>query len=253
MLCPNCSETIKDTAKWCGHCGHKIEEPALQKPKPEPVPDPIPEAPARKVAISSQKPVKKKKRPAQPAKAKSVPTKEKPAKPEEKRKPPLWAWIVGLIILGAVVAFGLTKIPQQIAVAKACSAPVFTKTYKPLSITYGYWGFLNDFERENLDSVSCQFMIEGDAYPISDDVNLVSTADVPCAKISPGSFCDENECIWLTYTTKIVNGFPPGRYTVDIVCSARDSIRDGLRDDYGMLVTYGPGNILEYDFILIVE
>ena len=35
MQCPSCSEEIKDTAKWCGYCGHKIKQVAPQS-APEP-------------------------------------------------------------------------------------------------------------------------------------------------------------------------------------------------------------------------
>ncbi|MBU1430566.1 zinc ribbon domain-containing protein, partial [Myxococcota bacterium] len=40
MNCPNCSQTIPDGSKFCGHCGKRLSQPAASPPKPTPQAEP---------------------------------------------------------------------------------------------------------------------------------------------------------------------------------------------------------------------
>jgi hypothetical protein len=101
MICTNCGNEVPDTAKACGYCGHHLKEVIKPAPVPTTFPTPAP--------ISSL-----------PATSKS--------------KAPGWLWglIVGLVLLGAVIAGG-TYLLTRIRAGIATPFPAATSTTQPSS------------------------------------------------------------------------------------------------------------------------
>jgi hypothetical protein len=300
MRCPNCNEEIKDTAKWCGYCGHKIEEPSSvpEEPAPEvaieaveevkpvdpspitkeiekkPELKPIAQAPVEEVPVETtlaaktkkvkksapkptsasarKNPVKAKKK---SKKQKKVPSsavvKEKKVKPKKKIKIPVWTWILLVVAIVVIAAVVFIKPPQDIAFSRACLGAVFAEPNRPMSITYGYWGYLNDFRYENEDAVYFKIYIDGNPYTSTEKTKVVKRSEVPC-KAESSDFLWDEKSSWMFDSIEI-DGLPPGNYKVEVLYYSEYEVMDGLRNDNGFLITYGPGLIFKEDFRLVVQ
>lgn len=121
MNCPNCHQEIRPNAKFCPHCGHKIEaapapppparpvappQTELVRPRPDPAPPPVPPAPVYRPPVYNP-PAANQPAPAAPL---APPVAEQP--PAHRRRLPGWPVWAGLaavllLALGAVWFFFL--------------------------------------------------------------------------------------------------------------------------------------------------
>lgn len=83
MQCPNCQNTVPDSANVCGYCGTRLRQPAPLQPPPQPPP----EAVAAPPPVQSSPP---------PAPVYTPPV--QPAPVSRRRKIPVWIWIIGILL-----------------------------------------------------------------------------------------------------------------------------------------------------------
>ena len=84
MQCPNCQNTVPDTANVCGYCGTRLRTPAPPQPPSQPIATPPP-APIAPVYIPH------------------VP----PTPVSGRKKIPVWAWIIGIFLCLVITAWAV--------------------------------------------------------------------------------------------------------------------------------------------------
>ncbi len=283
MQCPSCNEEIKDTAKWCGHCGHKIEQvapqsapeptgelvvkkekaasPIIQEKPPKPKPVPLKDEKTEEVVLEKkeEKVAPKIKEEPKPKGDMPVHKEELPApKPDiEKKKKkmiPIWLWILIVVFLGIGGAFGFQLFAgkEEITLSWTCKKNITVQEGTALEISYGYWGYLNAYHQENYDAIDFKLYIDGERYYGERQKTPLKLSEVPCGTSRQFNDYWEENSSWIYDVVKI-KGLPAGKYQVDVFTYSDFDIVDGTKDDDGSLLHFGPGEIFENNFTLTVR
>ena len=247
MQCPNCQNTVPDTANVCGYCGTRLRVPASTQPPPQPPSQPIAAPPPAPVA---------------PAYIPPVPSGPGP----QKRAIPVWAWIIGiflclgmtLILIWAVflssINFNLgasnrpnptgiaNQTPQQtpeqketiqITVEAVETSGGTIPTLRILSDEQGtgdsvkfakdqdvfvFWGWCTSTRElllQNMDHITISFIFDGKTLPLDDFYKSETVQD------------DGKNC---RLYSGVIRSWPVGQHTFEYLMETDALISDGFSD-----------------------
>jgi hypothetical protein len=123
----------------------------------------------------------------------------------------------------------------------------------PLIFDYGFWGFLPEYEQQNLSNLRVAFYLDGVQIDQQEGAfELVPTVALPCANLSDYSTAFAESGLW-AHTTLEHPGLTRGEYVVEIVFYLNERVATGDLDQNGELLYFGPGEVYRIIKELLVE
>ena len=288
-ICPGCGKDVREGAKVCGYCGHKFSAIA-QAAAPEPAQTKQEELaeppPAQEPKISKQ--------PEEPTPVTRVPKPKQETRPRPARKIlPTWALgLIGILILAGIgCVILLNSSPKQtipaspttisekpatptrthkptptklkktaapasnaqvVILSRACGETVTAKADQPIKIHYGYWGALKEFYKENYDYMDFHIYIDGERYYGQRIEQPLALSAIPCVDQANWDVDWQQNGLFM-YDILELDFLSAGEYQIVVTYYLAGRVNDGLRDEDGELLVWGPGEYQTLTFQLIIE